>query len=77
MGHGIQSPVRRLTLLNLEIFRLKEEDKTRTTFHLKLFSKPKILGPDQVLKWSEKVSFENRTEDNRKKLWNSNGWTVV
>ena len=35
MGHVIQSPVRRLTLLNLEIFRLKEEDNTRTTFHLK------------------------------------------
>ena len=39
MGHVIQSPVRRLTLLNLEIFRLKEEDNTRTTFHLKFFSK--------------------------------------
>ena len=39
MGHVIQSPVRRLTLLNLEIFRLKEEDNTRTIFHLKFFSK--------------------------------------
>ena len=39
MGHVIQSPVRRLTLLNLEIFRLKEEDNTRTTFDLKFFSK--------------------------------------
>ena len=39
MGHVIQSPFRRLTLLNLEIFRLKEEDNTRTTFHLKFFSK--------------------------------------
>ena len=39
MGHVIQRPVRRLTLLNLEIFRLKEEDNTRTTFHLKFFSK--------------------------------------
>ena len=39
MGHVIQSRVRRLTLLNLEIFRLKEEDNTRTTFDLKFFSK--------------------------------------
>ena len=39
MGHVIQSPVCRLTLLNLEIFRLKEEDNTRTIFHLKFFSK--------------------------------------
>ena len=39
MGHVIQRPVRRLTLLNLEIFRLKEEDNTRTTFDLKFFSK--------------------------------------
>ena len=39
MGHVIHSPVRRLTLLNSEIFRLKEEDNTRTTFDLKFFSK--------------------------------------
>ena len=50
MGHVIQSPVRRLTLLNLEIFRLKEEDKTRTTFHLKFFSKFfQKLTPRKVL----------------------------
>ena len=39
MGHVIQSPVHRLILRNLEIFRLKEEDNKRTTFDLKFFSK--------------------------------------
>lgn len=55
MGHVIQSPVRRLTLLNLEIFRLKEEDNTRTTFDLKFFSKFfQKLTPRKVLSTRKK-----------------------
>lgn len=50
MGYVIQSPVRRLTLLNLEMFRLKEEDNTRTAFYLKFFSKFfQKLTPQKVL----------------------------
>ena len=55
MGHVIQRPVRRLTLLNLEIFRLKEEDNTRTTFDLKFFSKFfQKLTPRKVLSTRKK-----------------------
>ena len=55
MGHVIQSLVRRLTLLNLEIFRLKEEDNTRTTFDLKFFSKFfQKLTPRKVLSTRKK-----------------------